>query len=100
MRENLSSEHGEREEEAPTGSPVEGATRAPIMDERIEVFVNDSPVIIYRGMQAKHALISYDYSVYEACEREDVRVEDEHGFRIGLEGALHNGAKIYTKKRD
>ncbi len=70
------------------------------MNERIEVFINDNPVFIYRGMQVKHALISYDYSVYQACERGDVRVEDEHGFRIGLEGALSDGAKIYTKKRD
>ena len=30
-RGNLSSEHGEREGEAPTGSPVEGATRAPLL---------------------------------------------------------------------
>ncbi|HUJ90638.1 MAG TPA: dihydroorotate dehydrogenase [Syntrophorhabdales bacterium] len=32
VRGNLSSEHGEREGEAPTGFPVEGATRAPVMD--------------------------------------------------------------------
>jgi alcohol dehydrogenase, propanol-preferring len=31
-RGNLSSEHGEREGEAPTASPVEGATRAPVVE--------------------------------------------------------------------
>ncbi len=31
-RGNPSSEHGEREGEAPTGLPVEGATRAPVVD--------------------------------------------------------------------
>ena len=36
------------------------------MDEQIRVFVNDSPVFIHRGMQVKHALISYDHSVYQA----------------------------------
>ena len=30
---NLSSEHGEREGEASTALPVEGATRAPIIEE-------------------------------------------------------------------
>ena len=65
---------------------------------QIVVFVNEKPVTIYRGMQVKHALISYDLSVYQACERGDVRVEDEHGFRVGLEGALHDGARIYTRK--
>ncbi len=64
---------------------------------RITVFVNDKPVSIYRGMQVQHALISYDVSVLQACERGDVRVEDEHGFRVGLEGALRDGSRIYTR---
>ncbi len=37
------------------------------MEDRIVVFVNTKPVALYRGMQVKHALISYDYPVYEAC---------------------------------
>ena len=69
-----------------------------MIEENIAVFVNDVPVTVYRGMQVKHALIAYDQPLYEACERGDVRVEDEHGFRVGLEGALHDGAKIYTKE--
>jgi hypothetical protein len=68
------------------------------MADQIVVFVNEKPVTIYRGMQVKHALISYDQSLYEACTRGDTRVEDEHGFRVGLEGALHDGARIYTKE--
>jgi len=35
------------------------------MEDRIVVFVNTKPVALYRGMQVKHALISYDYPVYE-----------------------------------
>ena len=69
------------------------------MEENIAVFVNGSPVTIYRGMQVKHALISYDQSLYEACSSGEMSVEDEHGFRVGLEGALHDGAKIYTRKQ-
>lgn len=68
------------------------------MEDRIVVFVNTKPVALYRGMQVKHALISYEYPVYKACERGDLTVEDEHGFPVGLEGALHDGAKIYTRK--
>jgi hypothetical protein len=33
-RGNLSSEHGEREGEAPTALPVEGATRAPVIEQK------------------------------------------------------------------
>jgi hypothetical protein len=69
------------------------------MEEIIVVHVNEKPVSLYRGMHVKHALISHDYAIYEACARGDMTVEDEHGFRVGLEGALHDGAKIYTRKR-
>ncbi len=66
--------------------------------DHITVFVNDKPVTVYRGMQVQHALIAYDVAVYRACEQGDVRVEDEHGFRVGLEGALHDGTRIYTRE--
>ncbi|MGB9857041.1 MAG: hypothetical protein ACPLKX_02720 [Dictyoglomaceae bacterium] len=68
------------------------------MPESIVVYVNDKPVKIYQGMQVKHALISYDYSLYKFCENGELIVLDENGFEVGLEGALHEGAKIYTKK--
>jgi hypothetical protein len=67
------------------------------MAKSIIVYVNDIPVKIYQGMQVKHALISYDYSLYKSCENGDIRVFDENGFEVGLDGALHEGAKIYTK---
>ena len=37
-RGNLSSEHGEREGEAPTALPVEGATRAPVIVQRLGIY--------------------------------------------------------------
>ncbi len=63
----------------------------------IIVYVNDKPIKIYQGMQVKHALISFDYSLYKSCEKGEFIVLDENGFEVGLEGALHEGAKIYTK---
>ena len=69
------------------------------MDARIRVQVNDAPVDVYRGMQVKHALIAYDPTVYAACERGERIVEDEHGFRVGLDGALRNGARLYVRPR-
>lgn len=68
------------------------------MAESITIYVNNKPVKIYQGMQVKHALISYDYSLYKSCENGESIVLDENGFEIGLEGALHEGAKIYIKR--
>ncbi|MGC9195549.1 MAG: hypothetical protein ACP5IL_08860 [Syntrophobacteraceae bacterium] len=66
------------------------------MSEKIEVYVNDRKIAIYRGMNVKHALIAYDQSVYAAALCGQARVEDENGFALGLEGALTRGAKIFT----
>ncbi len=68
------------------------------MADKITVFVNGAAVSIYRGMAVKHALIAYDYAIYKAAEEGDIVIEDERGFRIGLGGALHPGAKIFVKK--
>jgi hypothetical protein len=66
------------------------------MNEQIRVYVNDKPVTIYRGMQVKHALIACDESLYKAAKEGTVRVIDKNGFPVGLKGALHPDAKIYT----
>lgn len=67
------------------------------MDERIIVSVNGTPVSIFRGMKVKHALVAYDQSVFTSCERGELAVEDGNGFRVGLDGALSDGAMIFTK---
>jgi len=47
-------------------------------------------------MKVKHALIAYDQSLYKAALAGEVRVEDENGFTVGLEGSLADGAKIFS----
>jgi hypothetical protein len=66
------------------------------MNENIGVYVNDRKISIYRGMKVKHALITYDERLYKAALAGEVRVEDENGFAVGLEGSLADGAKIFT----
>lgn len=67
------------------------------MGETISVFVNNREVKIYRGMLVKHALISYDDSLFKAAKGGKIVVEDERGFRVGLEGSLREGSKLYTR---
>ncbi len=64
--------------------------------ERIEVFVNDRPVMVFRGLTVKHALIAAGGDLYGPALDGDVAVRDENGFVIGLEGALHEGARLYV----
>ena len=68
----------------------------PDVKERIDVYVNGEKINLYRGMKVKHALIAYDQSLYKAVLAGQVRVEDENGFMVGLEGGLANGAKIFA----
>jgi hypothetical protein len=67
------------------------------MTEQITVFVNDKPVRIYRGMLVKHALIACDYALYRSAICGEVVVVDNHGFRLGLEGALQEGSIVFTR---
>ncbi len=62
--------------------------------ERIRVFVNDRPVTLYRGLSVKHALIAAGGALCRAALAGEVPVRDELGFTVGLEGALHDGARL------
>jgi hypothetical protein len=64
------------------------------MKERFAIFVNGKPVYVFRGMSVKHALIGYDYPVYKACAEGRAVARDEHGFVVGLEGALSEGTAL------
>lgn len=66
------------------------------MSEHIGVFVNGQKIDLYRGMRVKHALMAYDESLYKASLAGEIRIEDENGFAVGLEGSLAEGSKIFT----
>lgn len=68
------------------------------MAAQIEIFVEGKAVRIYRGMRVKHALLAYDYSLYKEAGEGGLLIEDENGFRLDMEGALHHGAKIFVKR--
>ncbi len=70
------------------------------MNEQITVFVDGRPVKIYRGMLVKHALIACDYALYKAAACGEVVVVDNHGFVLGLEGALQEGSRVFTGPRN
>ncbi|NTW35124.1 MAG: hypothetical protein HGB17_03155 [Syntrophobacteraceae bacterium] len=69
------------------------------MSEQITVFVNGARVRIHRGMNVEHALLAFDQEIYLAAIEGRIVVEDSRGFRIGLDGALTNGARILTRPR-
>jgi hypothetical protein len=64
--------------------------------ERIRVFVNDRPVTVYRGLLVKHALIAAGGDLCRAVLDGELPVRDGNGFTVGLEGALHDGARLYV----
>jgi len=62
----------------------------------MDVYVNSERINLYRGMKVKHALIAFDQSLYEGALSGRIRIEDENGFTVGLEGVLADGAKIFA----
>lgn len=70
------------------------------MTGRITVYVNEKAVSLFRGMEVRHALISLNEGLLKAAEEGAVIVKDENGFLLGLDGALHEGARICTVRKD
>ncbi len=70
------------------------------MKERFSVFVNGCAVEVHRGMKVKHALIAYSNQAYRDCREGRASVRDENGFLVGLEGALHEGARYVVQARE
>jgi len=50
-------------------------------------------------MTVKHALIANDQALYTAAMKGDILLVDDNGFQIGLDGALQDGAKIFTRHK-
>jgi hypothetical protein len=69
------------------------------MTQRVTVFVNDRPVLIHRGLSVEHALIAFDSALHRAALQGEVEITDEHGFRVGLKGALQAGSRLLVKPK-
>ncbi|MDD5167940.1 MAG: hypothetical protein PHN75_03905 [Syntrophales bacterium] len=62
---------------------------------RIKVYVDGAAVLLLNGMTVRHALIAADL----LSKGEDLRVLDEWGNDLGLDGALHDEMIIKTERR-
>jgi len=59
------------------------------------VYLNDRRVLLHRGMKVKHALSSDQLREVRAGKKE---VRDRKGNRVGLEGALVEGTRLYINR--
>jgi hypothetical protein len=60
----------------------------------MQVYVNRKPVDLAPGMQVRHALIAAGQMAAIAA---GLKVYDEWGHEVGLDGALAAGMKIFVK---
>jgi hypothetical protein len=60
----------------------------------MRVYVNQKPVDLAPGMQVRHALIQAGQMAAVAA---GLKVYDEWGHELGLDGALTGGMKILVK---
>ena len=60
----------------------------------MRVYVNEKPVDLTPGMRVKHALIRAEQMAAIAA---GLKVYDEWGHELGLDGALAGGMKIFVK---
>ena len=60
----------------------------------MQVYVNEIPVDLAPGMKVKHALVEAGLMAAIAA---GLKVYDEWGHELGLDGALTVGMKIFVK---
>lgn len=61
----------------------------------MKVYVCSQPVFLAEGMTVRHALLASGRR--EGLEK--LLVRDEWGNEVGLEGALHEGQKLFVTER-
>lgn len=59
---------------------------------KLEVFIDDVPVMLLSGMTVRHALMGAGLW----SKRAGVRIVDEWGNELGFDGALHHGMRMRT----
>jgi len=60
----------------------------------MRIYVNQKPVDLVPGMQVRHALIQAGLMAAVAA---GLKVYDEWGHELGLDGGLTSGLKIFVK---
>lgn len=58
----------------------------------MRIFVNGSPVDLLPGMRVRHALIQLGFLREDKTQL--IRVQDEYGNLVGLDGAVYEGMRI------
>jgi len=61
----------------------------------MQIWVNDQPVTLLKGMTVRDALIQKN--LLKTVEKEDRQVFDEWGNRVGLDGAVEEGQRFEVK---
>jgi hypothetical protein len=67
-----------------------------VADRRITVYVNDRPRRLFLGLRVRHAI---GYPQARRVERGEAMVENGHGNRVDLDGALYDGEWLYVRSR-
>lgn len=67
---------------------------------QITFFVNDRPFTRWYGATVEHAVIAYDQRILKDIRTLRAWVVDGRGERVGLGGALENGARLYIRYAD
>ena len=71
-----------------------------VKQKRIIFYVNDQPFERQYGATVKHAVIAYDQRILKDIRELRAWVVDARGDRVGLRGALENGARLYIRYVD
>jgi len=67
---------------------------------RITFYVNDQPYTRWHGATVEHAVIAHDQRILKHIREGRAWVVDARGARVGLDGTLQGGVRLYIRYVD
>jgi len=63
----------------------------------ITVFLDDKAIAVHLGARVKHLLLKAGHGLYDQARVGDIAVVDRWGNRVGMEGDLSPGDRLYLR---
>lgn len=62
------------------------------------VFINNTEIFIFNGARLQDALLAYSKTDYHLLLEGKIRIEDERGNGMDLDGSLWDGIRLFIKQ--
>ena len=79
---------------------TKGSDAAAKSGDKIRVYVDGKPILIAKAFSVRHAILAHDEDALAEVISGEAYVADARGVEVDLDGALHDGMRLYVKSTE